>query len=347
MRKYIFVLIALTGLLNLFSSCEKDETKAVMLASPVSPVITTVPDLVLKRADASKPLQIVGTKADFGFASSVTYNLEADVAGNQFSNPILIATNKVDTFNISVTELNSILINTLPLDQTTAMELRVRAVLTVEASGAQPIVSISEPKAVSITTYGPPSLSLTTAGKSQTVSSPTDNKIYKGWIYTDGTPFKLTNADNAKVYGGDASTGILTENGPNIALPAGGYNVIVDLSDPTNIKLTTTDVTIGIIGDAAGGWDNDTKMTFNFTDRTWNIAKTITAGGIKFRTHGGWAGVNVAYDPAGHDLNKLYQSNSRPGAGDSQNIDDIAPGNYNIKLFLETNPMKVVFTPAN
>ena len=44
-----------------------------------------------------------------------------------------------------------------------------------------------------------------------------------------------------------------------------------------------------------------------------------------------------------NDLNNLYQSVS---GADSQNIDNIAPGKYNIKLYLETTPMKVVFTPA-
>ena len=110
------------------------------------------------------------------------------------------------------------------------------------------------------------------------------------------------------------------------------------------MKMTIADVTIGIIGDAVGGWSDDTKMIWDFTDHTWNITKTVTAGGIKFRTHNSWAAVNVAYNPKGHDLNNLYQND---GKTDSANIDDIAPGKYNIKLFLETTPMKAVFTPTN
>jgi len=343
MRKYTLIVLAFVGLISLFSSCEKDETRATMLANPIAPTLTTVPDLVLKRVEATKQLQFVGTSADFGFQSSVTYNLEADKAGNQFKTPILIGSGKTPTFNTTVTALNSILIASLPLDQTIAMEFRIRAALTIEASGAKPIVAISPVKAVSVTTYGPPTLALTTASKIQGITSPTDNKKYTGWIYTDGTPFKFTNKDNGKVYGGDAATGILTENGPSITLPAGAYNISVDMTNLSNITMTSKDVTIGIIGDAVGGWSDDTKMVWDFNDRTWNITINVVAGGIKFRTHGGWANVNVAYNPAGHDLNNLYQS--LPGA-DSQNIDDIAPGKYNIKLFLETTPMKAIFTPA-
>lgn len=343
MRNYIFIFLAFFGLMNLISSCEKDETKATMLASPKAPEITSVPDLTLKRTEASKNLQISGTTADFGFASSVTYNLEADRAGNQFANPILIASSRVDSFNISVTDLNTLLIETLPVDETLAMELRVRASLTIEASGAQPIVAVSAPKAVSITTFGPPTLALTTAGTEQGITSPADDKMYAGWIYTDGTAFQFTNKDDGKIYGGDVAAGTLVENGPAFSLEAGAYDLTADL---VGMTMTAKDVTIGIIGDAVGGWDNDTKMVYDFTDRTWNITKEVTTGGIKFRTHGGWAGVNVAYDPAAPDLNNLYQSNTRPNT-DSQDIKDIAPGNYNIKLFLETTPMKVVFTPVN
>ena len=31
------------------------------------------------------------------------------------------------------------------------------------------------------------------------------------------------------------------------------------------MNLALADVTIGIIGDAVGGWDNDTKMVYNFS----------------------------------------------------------------------------------
>lgn len=347
MRNHLFICFAFLGLMNLFTSCEKDETKETMLANPKAPVITTVPDLVLKRPEASKLLEFSGTKADFGFASSVTYNLEADLAGNGFKNPIVISSSRVDTFEISVSDLNTLLIKTLPVDETLAMEFRVRAALIIEASGAQPIAAISEAKAVSVTTYGPPTLMLTTAGTEQGITSPSDNKIYAGWIYTDGTAFQFTNKDDGKIYGGpltgDGTPATLTEDGPAITLEAGAYSLTADLT-PGAMTMSARDVTIGIIGDGVGGWDNDTKMVYDFTDRTWNITIDVVAGGIKFRTHGGWADVNVAYNPAGHDLNNLYQNT---GGVDSQNIDDIAPGKYNVKLYLETTPMKVVFAPVN
>jgi hypothetical protein len=350
MKKYIFILLAFIGSISLFSSCEKDETKATKLPFPIGPELTSVPDLTLKRAEATKAIQIIGTAGDFGFKSSVTYYLEADRAGNSFNNPIVLASAKVDTFNLTVTQLNTMLIKTLPLDKTLAMELRVRASLTVEASGALPIVASSNFKPVSITTYGPPTLGLTTAGTDQGITSPSDNKIYTGFIYTDGTAFTFTNKDNGKVYGG--SGGVLTEGGPAIVLPAGGYNFSVDL---TGLTYSNSEVTVCMIGDATpGGWGTDTKMIWNFTDNTWNLNIKISAGGCKFRTYGGWGHVNAAYRPGAKDLNNLYQSHGaldgvtiENDLGDSSNIDDIAPGTYNVKLYLNTKPWKAVFAPAS
>lgn len=346
MKKHIIIYLAFIGLISLLSSCKKDETRIVMLANPIPPEITTLPGLTLQRAHASDTIVFVGSNVDPGFRASANYYLEADTVGNQFKNPIILA-NGIDgsKFKFTVSSLDAILIKKFPLDAVSSIEFRLRSVLVADAgTGAQPIVLISATKAAAVTTYGPPALAFTTGGAKQTITSPSDNKFYSGWIYTDGTPFQFTNLDNGNKYGGNPQSGVLTKDGPAITLPAGGYNLTVDLTDPNNIKLTFADVTIGIIGDAVGGWDNDTKMTYSFADHTWNITKTVSAGGIKFRTHGVWSAVNVAYNPKGHDLNNLYQSIS---GSDSQNIDDIDPGTYNIKLYLETTPMKVVFTPVN
>ena len=247
---------------------------------------------------------------------------------------------------ITVADLDGILLKKFPADKVSSIDFRIRSVLSL-SSGTGSYEYSSAAKTVDVTTYGPPTLALTVAGKLQGIVSAADNGLYIGWIYTDGTPFQFTNNDNGKKYGGVLASGdvscALTENGPAISLPAGAYNMTADVNTGV-MKLTIADVTIGIIGDAVGGWDNDTKMVYNFTDHTWNVTKTVTAGGIKFRTHNSWAAVNVAYNPAGHDLNNLYQND---GKTDSQNIDDIAPGKYNIKLYLETTPMKVVFTPTN
>ncbi|MBA4407900.1 MAG: SusE domain-containing protein [Bacteroidota bacterium] len=347
MNKKLFIYLTFIGLIGLLFSCEKDETKAVLSANPIAPTIVSMPDLTLKRANGLNILEFVGTAIEPGFQASVTYYLEACAKGTNFQDAILILSDKQAlSFKITVADLDGILLKKFPADLVSSIDFRIRAVLSL-SSGTGSYVYSSATKTADVKTYGPPALSLTVAGKLQTITSPGDNKLYSGWIYTDGTPFQFTNNDDGKKYGGVLVAGevscALTENGPAIALEAGAYNFTADINTG-KMKLTVADVTIGIIGDAVGGWGDDTKMVFNFTDRTWNITKTVTAGGIKFRTHNSWAAVNVGYNPAGADLNNLYQND---GKTDSKDIKDIAPGKYNIKLYLETTPMKVVFTPTN
>lgn len=346
MNKKIVLYLTFIGLFGLLFSCEKDETKAVLSTSPIAPTIVTTPDLTLKRANGTNVLEFVGTPVEPGFQASVTYFLEVCAKGNNFKDAIVILSDNQDlSMKVTVADLDGKLLTKFPADQVSSLDFRIRSVLSL-SNGTGSYVYNSAIKTVDVKTYGPPSLALTVAGKLQTIVSAADNKVYTGWIYTDGTPFQFTNNDDGKKYGGVLVAGevscALTENGPAIALEAGAYNFTADINTG-KMKLTLADVTIGIIGDAVGGWDNDTKMVYNFTDHTWNITKTVTAGGIKFRTHNSWAAVNVAYNPAKPDLNNLYQND---GKTDSQDIKDIAPGKYTIKLYLESSPMKVVFTPA-
>jgi starch-binding outer membrane protein SusE/F len=347
MNKKIYLYLTFIGLIGLLFSCQKDETKAVLLDNPILPTIQSTPDLTLKRANGLNVLEFKGTSVDPGFQASATYYLEACAKGTNFADATLILSDNQDlSMKITVADLDAILLKKFPADKVSSIDFRIRSVLSL-SSGTGSYEYSSAAKTVDVTTYGPPTLALTVAGTLQGIVSAADNGLYTGWVYTDGTPFQFTNNDNGKKYGGVLASGdvscALTENGPAISLPAGAYNMTADVNTGV-MKLTIADVTIGIIGDAVGGWDNDTKMVYTFTDHTWNITKTVTAGGIKFRTHNSWAAVNVAYNPAGHDLNNLYQND---GKTDSQNIDDIAPGKYNIKLYLETTPMKVVFTPTN
>lgn len=347
MNKKIFIYLTVIGLIGLLFSCKKDETRAVLSDNPIAPSIASVPNLTLKRANGVNMLEFIGTAVDPGFQASTTYYLEACAKGNNFQDALLLLSDKQDlSMKITVADFDGIMLKKFPADQVTSVDFRIRSVLSV-SNGSGSFEYSSVTKTADVTTYGPPTLSFTVAGKLQGVVSAADNKVYTGWIYTDGTPFQFTNNDDGKKYGGVLDAGAvscaLTENGPAIKLDAGAYNMTTDINTG-KMKMTVADVTIGIIGDAVGGWDNDTKMVWNFTDHTWNVTKTVTAGGIKFRTHNSWADVNVAYNPAGHSLNNLYQND---GKTDSQNIDDIAPGKYNIKLYLETTPKKAVFTPTN
>ncbi len=348
MRKSIIFIIAI-GIVGMLTYCKKEGAQAVMSAAPVVPTIVTLPDLTLQRTHGTDSVVFTGTAVEAGFNSAVSYYLEADTAGNNFLKPVILATGISDAvFKFSISDLDAILIKRFPLDTVSSIEIRIRSVI---ATSGDPFVYLSPTKTATLATYGPPALYLTTDGVRQSITSPSDNLVYSGWIYTDGTPFTLLSNGTGKTYG-SSDGAVLTENGNAITLPTGAYTVVANLATPGNLTFASANVTMGIIGDAVGGWSNDTHMTYSFSDHSWNINMTVTAGGIKFRTTGTWNSYNVAYRPGKHDLNNLYQSHGKlvdvieTDLGDSQNIDDIAPGNYDIKLFLETTPWKAVFTPT-
>ncbi len=355
MKKNIIIYLTFIGLIGLLSGCEKDGTKVVISDPVIAPTIVTLPNLTLSRANSSNVLVFVGTPVNAGFQASATYFLEACAKGNKFADAVIVLSGVQDLeMKITVSDLDTKLLAKFPADAVSEVDFRIRAVLAVDAgTGATTMEYTSPTKTSNVTLYGPPTLALTTAGMLQGIYSPSDNKKYAGWIYTDGTGFTFTNKDDGKIYGQGATEGKLVVGGTPIVLAAGGYNLTVDLTDPNNITLSSLDVTITTIGDAVGGWGNtdEKKMTYDFTDHTWNGTRDVVAGGIKFRTIGGWGNYNVAYRPKAHDLKNLYQSHGllnsvvlEKDLGDSDNIDDIAPGKYTIKLFLETKPWKVVFT---
>ncbi len=354
MKKNLIIYLTFIGLIGLFSGCEKDGTNVVISDPVIAPTLVTLPNLTLQRVNAANPLIFVGTPVNPGFQASATYLLEACAKGNNFADAITVLSGVQDTeMKTTVSELDAILLAKFPADAVSEIDFRIRAVLVVDAgTGAKPMEYTSAIKSASVALYGPPTLELTTAGTVQGVYSPSDNKKYAGWIYTDGTGFTFTNKDDGKIYG-QGTAGKLIEGGTPIVLAAGGYDITVDMTDMNNIAFSSLDITITTIGDAVGGWGDadEKKMSFDFTDRTWNGTRTVVAGGIKFRTIGGWGNYNVAYRPNAHDLNNLYQSKGllkgvklEADLGDSANIDDIAPGTYTVKLFLETKPWKVVFT---
>ena len=114
--------------------------------------------------------------------------------------------------------------------------------------------------------------------------------VYKGFGWLSGEFKFKPNADN---WDGDwefDGEGKIADNGgSNCPAPteAGYYMIEVDLTAMT-YKLTLIK-TIGIIGPAqAGGWDNDTDMTYNAEKGTWEATVELAADEMKFRANDAW-----------------------------------------------------------
>ena len=141
---------------------------------------------------------------------------------------------------------------------------------------------------------------------------------YTGFMYLNQNGFKFATQQDWN--GTDYGTG-LVEKGSNIVMtePAGFYKVDVDL---TSQALTYTAINrVGVIGSAtAGGWDSDQAMTYNATDKCWEIKGiTLIEGEMKFRANNAWE-----LDWGGSLADITYKGG---------NI-KVAAGKYNIKLYL-------------
>ena len=85
------VLAVFAALLMTATSCKKDETQivAVNAGAPTLTSSTTTPDLVLTATNPSTPAAtFTYTGANFGYQAAITYTLQLDKKGGDFSNPV-------------------------------------------------------------------------------------------------------------------------------------------------------------------------------------------------------------------------------------------------------------------
>ena len=126
--------------------------------------------------------------------------------------------------------------------------------------------------------------------------SPDADGKYTGFMYLNQNGFKFATQQDWN--GTDYGEGLVEKGG--------------------NIVMTEPE---GVIGSAtAGGWDSDQAMTYNATEKCWEIKGiTLTAGEMKFRANNDWV-----LDWGGSLTNITFKGG---------NI-NVAAGKYNIKLYL-------------
>lgn len=292
MRKNLFIYIALLGFVALFSNCEKDGDEVTILANPVAPALTQMPDLALERSRGAEMLTFQGRNVDVGFAASATYFLEACAAGNNFENVIsLFSGSDASSIEIAVSSLNEVMLKTFPEDQASSVDFRLRAVLIADAgTGVEDLEYISETVNASVTLFGLPRLDLIGSGMDQKIVSPQGDGTFVGFVNLSGAnAFTLSDPETGKTYG--LAGGALVEgSSTGLAVGIDGYYQLdVDLN---NLTYETTEYRVAIVGSATpGGWDTDTDMAYDPAKGHWYITIDLIGGGefIKFRMNDGWA----------------------------------------------------------
>jgi len=328
MNKNLLIYLTFIGLFGLLFGCSKDATKVVMLATPNAPILSTVPDLTLKRANATDTLTFVGTAVDPGFQASASYVLQAGAAGTNFSDPLVILTGTSDTkMKITVSDLNGLLLKKFTADAASSVDFRIISTLVITAgTGVAPMVYTSAIKTASATIYGLPRLDLIGSGITQKIESVLGDGNYSAFVKLDATkPFTLSNPDNGTVYGANGAA--LAVNGGGITAPASGWYILsVSVS---GLSYTLTPYMIGLVGDATpNGWNSpDQKMDYDSKTGTWSITITLIDGTFKFRKNDGWAW-NLGYNSDSSSL--VYNGSNVP----------ITAGNYKITLTIISDALQ-------
>ncbi len=322
MKNKIIYLLILIGIIGFTSGCEKDGEIVKMLTDPIAPSISVMPDLTLQRTNGTDTLEIIGTSVDPGFVASATYFLEACPAGDNFQNIVQLYSGVQDTLiKISVSDMNAMLLDLFPADETSSVDFRIRSILTVDAgTGDDPMEYISESVNAEVTLYGLPSLNLLNSGMTQKIESLLGNGEYSGFVkLAVANPFTLSDPDSGKEYGG--SGGVLEENGAAIVPSADGWHILT--ANTVDLTYDIQPYMIGVVGSATpNGWNTpDQKMDYDFDTKTWNITLDLTADEIKFRLNDGWAWNLGLADGSDTDL-----------VHDGANIPIPEAGNYTIVL---------------
>lgn len=157
--------------------------------------------------------------------------------------------------------------------------------------------------------------------------------VYTGFAYLN-TEFKFRSHEDswdAPDWGAAAEEGTLEAQASNILVPAPGfYKMVVDMENLTYVLTPIT--TIGVVGPAqAGGWSDDTDMTYNSETGAWEVEIDLAADELKFRANDAW---DINW---GGDVDGLTQ--------DGANIAIDVAGRYKIELYITyEGAHKVVFT---
>lgn len=334
MKKHLLIYLIFIGLAGLFTACEEDGDKVIMLSNPVAPTLTTIPDLTLERSNGTQMLEFVGTPVDPGFQASATYYLEACEQGTNFTDPVTIwSGTQCKSMKITVSDLNGILVKKFPADASTPLDFRLRAVLVVDAgtgapgTGTNTFSYSSALKGATVALYGLPRLDLVNSGMTQKIESALGDGKYTGLVKLDpANAFTLTDPDAGTNYGG--AGGVLTVNGAAIVPSAAGWHRL-----NVDVNALTFDISaymIGLVGSALTGddtgWNSpDRKMDYDPATGTWSITIDLFNGDIKFRLNDGWAW-NLGGTPDNLTV-------------DGANI-PLTAGNYTIVLTI-TNPNSV------
>jgi hypothetical protein len=340
MKKIFIILIGLT--FAVLSACKKDKL-ATVSSNTTAPVLTSPTDgtaIAITTADTAQVLKITWTAPNYGVSAVVSYFVQADSVGNNFSKNVNLGNlTSATSLSLSYGTFNSKLLSGLNLapNATATIELRVGSAIYGKDTVYSKAVKLSVTTLQLNQLWLPGSYENYSPATAPTIpGSITNPNAYEGYVYFSASGnFKFTSApDYGHIIYGDGGNGTLTTAGnpADIVFPSAGvYKLNADIQ-----KLTYSAVLInsfGVIGTATPqAWNASTPMTYNTTTGLWTVTVALVPGALKFRANDAW---DINYGPA--DTNALTGTLifNDPGA-----ITITDAGNYTVTLDMTQSKSK-------
>jgi hypothetical protein len=254
-----------------FFSCEEEGEKAVVKSNVTPNAIQNLSSasFVLLYDDSEENFEAISwTELDYGFPAAVSSTLELAKTGENFANPVALATTPGNSVTVTVGELNEALLSMgLMPEEASDVQLRVRSDVNNNIS---PV--FSSPLALTMTPYAttfPPiyiigdaqgwnlanalEMQSTGPGTYETIGTFQENGKFRffatpswdaqqwGWSFFNGGTVATGLSDGA-----DGDSNFLFD------LPTGYYKISVSLKDKTIGLEASSAPTLFIIGDAQG-----------------------------------------------------------------------------------------------
>lgn len=329
----------------------------VMAAPESGSAYTLLPETMTQQAE-----RFVWSKANYNGDVAISYTLEIDIEGGDFSAPeSLGGTTGALQLSVSQETLNTACLS-LGATPYTAANFDVRVVSS--ASGFDLMGSNKVTITVTPYTTETPKLWVvggfqgdsgygsdwTHATAPQLASEGYGNASFEGYVYfatdqffgpapNDGKGFKLSNQSDwgGLNYTDDGTfSGVLSSSASdNISISAGYYKIN---ANTTTLAYTTTLTTWGVLGSATApvtggdGWANDADLTYDAGTKKWSVIINLVGGQeIKFRANNDW-GLNYGDNGADGSLEE-----------GGSNIAVPTTGNYLLELDL-SNPRAYTYT---
>ena len=341
--KSVFILFG-----ALVVSCSTDDVQDRPVIEGVDSPILSAPEsgsayTLLPQNMTQQAERFVWSKANYNGDVAISYTLEIDVEGGDFSSPeSLGGTTGALQLSVSQETLNTACLS-LGATPYTAANFDVRVVSS--ASGFD--LMGSNKVTITVTPYTTETPTLAVPGNHQgwnpgnaplLASSGYGETDFEGYVALDGEfKFVAKNVAGNFEWGNDdwgddgTFSGMLALTGESNCTAVAGYYKIN--ANTTTLAYTTTLTTWGIIGSATApvtggsGWDADADMTYDAGTKKWSIVINLVGGQeIKFRANNDWGlnygdngadgsleegGSNIAVPSTGSYLLELDLSNPR------------------------------------